>query len=184
MKREEHAPQSYGYYYMQMPPPPQSPQRDFGWDFFNPFNTSTRPEIISGYRRSSDDDLRAVREEEGIPDLEGDREEEEKNVIVVEEKGKGDLGDSGGNVVKVVDGGGDGSQGEQKGLTVIDTPERGRELLDALKDIEDHFIRAYDSGKDVSRMLEANKVFLQSGLEEIKGGVSILLCFHGYVSDF
>jgi hypothetical protein len=184
MKREEHAQQSYGYYYMQMPPPPQSPQRDFGWDFFNPFNTSTRPEIISGYRRSSDDDLRAVREEEGIPDLEGDREEEEKNVIVVEEKGKGDLGDSGGNVVKVVDGGGDGSQGEQKGLTVIDTPERGRELLDALKDIEDHFIRAYDSGKDVSRMLEANKVFLQSGLEEIKGGVSILLCFHGYVSDF
>ncbi|KAL9370649.1 hypothetical protein Peur_035789 [Populus x canadensis] len=168
MKREEHAQQSYGYYYMQMPPPPQSPQRDFGWDFFNPFNTSTRPEIISGYGRSSDDDLRAVREEEGIPDLVGDREEEEKNVIVVEEKGKGDLGDSGGNVVKVVDGGGDGSQGEQKGLTVIDTPERGRELLDALKDIEDHFIRAYDSGKDVSRMLEANKVFLQSGLEEIK----------------
>ncbi|KAJ6310887.1 hypothetical protein OIU76_015578 [Salix suchowensis] len=171
MKREEQAQQSFGYYYMQMPPPPQSPQSDFGWDFFNPFNTSTRPEIISGYRRSSDDDLRVVREEEGIPDLEeeGHREEDgEKNVVVVEVKGEGDLGDSGGNVVKLDDGGGDGSQGEGKGLTVIDTPERGRELLEALKDIEDHFIRAYDSGKEVSRMLEANRVFLQSGLEEIK----------------
>lgn len=57
---------------------------------------------------------------------------------------------------------------EQKGLTMIDSPEGGRELLDALKDIEDHFVRAYDSGKDVSRMLEVNLVHLQSGLEEIK----------------
>ncbi|CAK7329459.1 unnamed protein product [Dovyalis caffra] len=148
MKREEQVQQSFGYYYMQMPPPSQSPQRDFGWDFFNPFDTTMRPEIISGYRRSYDDDLRVVREEEGIPDLEEeeDREEEkEKNVVVVEEKGKGDLGESGVNAVKV--------EGE---------------LLESLRDIEDHFIRAYDSGKDVSRMLEANRVFLQSGLEEIK----------------
>ena len=187
MKREEQAQQSFECYYMQMPLTPESPQSDFGWDFFNPFNTSTRPEIISGYRRSSDDDLRVVREEEGIPNLEedGHREEDgEKNVVAVEEKGEGDLGDSEGNVVKVDDGGGDGSQGERKGLTVIDTPERGRELLEALKDIEDHFIRAYDSGKEVSRMLEANRVFLQSGLEEIKGGVSIFLCFYGNLSGF
>ncbi|KAF9684514.1 hypothetical protein SADUNF_Sadunf04G0126000 [Salix dunnii] len=171
MQREEHGQQSFGYYYMQMPLPPQSPQRDFGWDFFNPFDTAMRPEIMSGYTRSYDDDLRAVREEEGIPDLEeeGDREEEEaENVVFVEEKGKGDLGESGGNVVKVVDGGVDDRQDERNGLTVMDKPEKGRELLEALKDIEDHFIRAYDSGKDVSRMLEANKVFLQSGLEEIK----------------
>ncbi|KAG6778002.1 hypothetical protein POTOM_017846 [Populus tomentosa] len=171
MQREERGQQSFGYYYMQMPLPPQSPQRDFGWDFFNPFDTAMRPEIMSGYTRTSDDDLRFVREQEGIPDLEeeGDREEEEaKNVVFVEEKGKEDIGESGGSVVKVVDGGGDDSQEKQNGLTVIDKPERGRELLEALKDIEDHFIRAYDSGKDVSRMLEANKVFLHSGLEEIK----------------
>jgi hypothetical protein len=183
MQREECGQQSFGYYYMQMPLPPQSPQRDFGWDFFNPFDTAMRPEIMSAYTRTSDDDLRFVREQEGIPDLEeeGDREEEEaKNVVFVEEKGKGDLGESGGNVVKVVDGGGDDSQEKQNGLTVIDKPERGRELLEALKDIEDHFIRAYDSGKDVSRMLEANKVFLHSGLEEIKGRVIILLCFCHY----
>ncbi|KAJ6739281.1 hypothetical protein OIU74_004110 [Salix koriyanagi] len=140
MQREERGQQSFGYYYMQMPLPPQSPQRDFGWDFFNPFDTAMGPEIMSGYTRSYDDDLRAVREEEGIPDLEEE----------------------------VVDGGVDDSQEERNGLTVMDKPERGRELLEAMKDIEDHFIRAYDSGKDVSRMLEANKVFLQSGLEEIK----------------
>ncbi|KAG6779681.1 hypothetical protein POTOM_016075 [Populus tomentosa] len=171
MQREERGQQGFGYYYMQMPLPPQSPQKDFGWDFFNPFDTAMRPEIMSGYTRTSDDDLRFVREQEGIPDLEeeGDRDEEEaKNVVFVEEKGKRDLGESGGSVVKVVDGGGDDSQEKQNGLTVIDKPERGRELLEALKDIEDHFIRAYDSGKDVSRMLEANKVFLHSGLEEIK----------------
>ncbi|KAF6157047.1 hypothetical protein GIB67_041508 [Kingdonia uniflora] len=38
-------------------------------------------------------------------------------------------------------------------LTVIDTTVRGRELLEALND---HFTRAYDSGKDVSKMLEAD----------------------------
>ncbi|EEF41126.1 protein ALTERED PHOSPHATE STARVATION RESPONSE 1 [Ricinus communis] len=192
-EREEEEKQSFGYFYMQMQQPPIMPQSsqtdNFGWDFFNPFDTM-RPEIISGYRRSSDDDLKVVREEEGIPDLEeeGDREEEEeeedqregeeeeKEERVIEEKGKGDqLEESANNdVVKVVDGdvnninNSNGSQGDQKGLTVIDIPEKGRELLDALKDIEDHFIRAYDSGKDVSRMLEANRVYLQSGLEEIK----------------
>ncbi|WCJ32721.1 hypothetical protein M5689_014126 [Euphorbia peplus] len=57
---------------------------------------------------------------------------------------------------------------EKKELKVIDSPTKGRELLEALKDIEDHFLRAYDSGLDVSRMLEANRVHLHSGLEEIK----------------
>ena len=51
-------------------------------------------------------------------------------------------------------------------------------MLDALKDIEDHFIKAYDSGKDVSRMLEASRVHMLSSLEEIKTFSLILLpCF-------
>lgn len=66
-------------------------------------------------------------------------------------------------------------QPQNKGLTVIDTPRRERELMEALKDVEDHFIRAYDSGKEVSRMLEANRVHLQSGLEEIKENSSKLI---------
>ncbi|KAJ9189522.1 hypothetical protein P3X46_000804 [Hevea brasiliensis] len=169
-EEEEREEQGFGYFYMQMPPPmPQSPQADFGWDFFNPFDTM-RTEIISGCRRSSDDDFRVVREEEGIPELEEEvdgeeLEEEDKKTVVIEKKGKAELEESASDDVKVVDGVANGSQCEQKGLTVIDTPERGRELLEALKDIEDHFVRAYDSGKDVSRMLEANRVSLQSGLD-------------------
>ncbi|KAK9987690.1 hypothetical protein SO802_027929 [Lithocarpus litseifolius] len=160
--------QPCGYFYMQMPPPMPSPQRDFGWDFFNPFDT-VRPEVISGYQRSSDDDLRVVREEEGIPELEeeGDHREEQETKVLVAEENVGEKHDSGVEVVKVVDSA-NVTQKEHKGLTVIDTPVVGRELLDALKDIEDHFIRAYDSGKDVSRMLEANRVHLQNNLEEIK----------------
>ncbi|XP_010028766.2 protein ALTERED PHOSPHATE STARVATION RESPONSE 1 [Eucalyptus grandis] len=166
-----------GYYYMQMPPPMPSPQRDFGWDFFNPFY-GMRPDVMSGYRQTSEDDLRVVREQEGIPELEEEEEaeengvEEEEKVVVVEENvvSGGEAKEESGSVemVKAVGGGGCLGQGEHKGLTVIDMPEKGRELLEALKDIEDHFIRAYDSGKDVSRMLEANRVHLQSGLEEIK----------------
>ncbi|KAA3465525.1 Holliday junction ATP-dependent DNA helicase RuvB [Gossypium australe] len=168
-QHQHQPPPPCGYFYMQMPPPMPSPQRDFGWDFFNPFDV-VRPEIISGYNRCSDDDLRAVREQEGIPELEeeGDTKEEEKKVVLVEEKDtKREQEESESGLLKVKEET-DVSQREQKGLTVIDSPEKGRELLEALKDIEDYFIRAYDSGKDVSRMLEANMVHLQSGLEGIK----------------
>ncbi|GLT75281.1 hypothetical protein SLA2020_470170 [Shorea laevis] len=165
--REEQQP--CGYFYMQMPPPMPSPQRDFGWDFFNPFD-GMRPEVISGYNRTSDDDLRVVREQEGIPELEeeGDgKEEEEKKVVFAQEHGDEEHEECEVGTVKVVDGD-NVSQEEHKGLSVMESPEKGRELLEALKDIEDHFVRAYDSGKDVTRMLEANMVQFQSGLEEIR----------------
>lgn len=168
-----------GYFYMGMPPSMPSPQRDFGgWDFFDPF-AGMRPEVISGYSRSSDDDLRVVREEEGIPELEEEEEEQvgdklhensnvvvpEKNINVKHEKVEVE------EIVKAVNLESNMSQAgdQQKGLTVIDSPVRGRELLEALKDIEDHFLRAFESGKEVSKMLEANRVHLQSNLEEIKG---------------
>lgn len=168
--REDHQ-QACKYFYMQMPPPMPSPQRDFGWDFFNPFD-GMRPEFMSGYRRMTEEDMKAVREREGIPELEeeGDERVEEESVMKVEENNvHKEVEESGVGVVKVVDGASANSQGEPKGLTVIDGPENGRELLEALRDIEDHFIRAYDSGKVVSRMLEANRVHLQSSVEEIKG---------------
>lgn len=47
----------------------------------------------------------------------------------------------------------------------------GRELLEALKDVGDLFVKAYNSGKAVSRMLEANRIPLQSGFDDIKGGL-------------
>lgn len=185
--------QHYGYYYMQMP---VQQQADFGWDFFNTFD-GMRPhhEVMQSYQKCCDDEFRAVREEEGIPDLEEVEESEgrsrQENVVKLQEEQKvekvvtveNNVGESEGNVVNVVAGGGDNvNQGDikPKGLNVIDTPEQGRELLEALQDIEDYFIRASDSGKDVSRMLEVNRVHLQSNLEEIKGGKSFSFTF---VSD-
>ncbi|XP_047148125.1 protein ALTERED PHOSPHATE STARVATION RESPONSE 1-like isoform X1 [Vigna umbellata] len=161
---------------MPMPPSMPSPQRDFGWDFFYPFD-SLRSDMC-GYHRHSDDDLRAVREEEGIPELEEEleRKEVEHKVVSVEEnnninksnsEGVAEQAISGVETVKVVDVATE-NQGEQRGLAVLDTPAEGRELLEALKDIEDHFLRAYDSGKDVTRMLEANRIPLHSSLDEIK----------------
>ncbi|OVA15935.1 protein of unknown function DUF632 [Macleaya cordata] len=174
--QEVPAEQVCGYSYTGMPPPMPSPQRDFGWDFFNPFE-GVRPEVIGGFSRTSDEDLRVVREEEGIPELEEEEGGERKVMVVEDDDDKDDEDqeeESGVEVVKVV-GGTNVSRGEQKGLTVIDTPVRGRELLEALKDVEDHFLRAYDSGKDVSKMLEVNRVHLQSGLEEIKENSSKLI---------
>ena len=169
---EERIEQVPSYFYMQMPPPMPSPQREFAWDFFNPFD-SMRTDVVAAaaeYRQSSEDDLRMVREEEGIPELEEAEEEKEEQrqrvVAVVEEENVGGLKEQRNGVEMVKEEG----KLKQKGLTVIDTPVEGRELLEALQDIEDYFIRAYDSGIDVSRMLEANKIQLQSGLEEIKGG--------------
>ncbi|XP_058098313.1 protein ALTERED PHOSPHATE STARVATION RESPONSE 1-like [Magnolia sinica] len=163
-------------------PPMPSPARDFGWDFFNPFegvrgeSATESMMMMGGLNRSSDEDLRVVREEEGIPELEEEEDSERKVVVGVEED------NSGVEVVKLVTGNGGGGnvsgrmeQQQQKGLTVIETPARERELMEALKDVEDHFIRAYNSGKDVSRMLEANRVHLQSGLEEIRENSSKLI---------
>lgn len=173
--REEVNEQPCEYYYMQMPmhmnmpvPPPSmpSPHRDFGWDFFYPFD-SMRPEVMNGYHRNSDDDLRAVREEEGIPELEEEveREEVEHKVVMSVEENSNEVGVEKAKTVNVAS----ENVGEQKGLAVLDTPAEGRELLEALKDIEDYFIRAYDSGKSVTKMLEANRIPLHSSLDEIKG---------------
>ncbi|GER49792.1 hypothetical protein STAS_27061 [Striga asiatica] len=131
------------------------------------------PEMINVYnninKNISEEDLRVVREEEGIPELEDERE------CAVERK-RSDLEKEKENGVEVVEsevGGGAkmhrAEERQNEVLNVIDTPGRGRELLEALKDIEDHFMVAYDAGKEVFRMLECNRVHLQSNMEEIKG---------------
>ncbi|XP_009589344.1 protein ALTERED PHOSPHATE STARVATION RESPONSE 1-like [Nicotiana tomentosiformis] len=163
----------YGYFYMEMPQMVQSPPTDFGWDFFNPFN-SVRPEIISGYHRISEEDIRAVREQEGIPDLEEEEEEEgngkkeENKVVATAEKENVEHRENGSEVVQSVHTANVNQEDRNKGLTVVDNPLQGRELLEALTDIEDHFVKAYDSGKEVSRMLEANWVHSQPNLGEPK----------------
>ncbi|CAL9027280.1 unnamed protein product [Prunus brigantina] len=164
------------HFYSGMAPTMASPQRDFGWDFFNPFFDGVRTEMGNGLSQNSDEDLRLVREKEGIPELEDDGE----RVISDEKVGdlsNCDVGQEENGETEAVTEREDAnvSQGEQNGLRVIDTPTNGRELLEALKDVEDHFLRAYDSGLDVSRMLETNMVQMQSALEEIKENSSKLM---------
>ncbi|KAK1273147.1 hypothetical protein QJS04_geneDACA009661 [Acorus gramineus] len=154
-----------GYVFTGMPPTPPSPMRDFaGWDFFNPFEgVRGAEEMVRGEEEEEEEEvMRVVREKEGIPEL--------------EEEGEGEEGTDGGDeLVRVMDGCGEGDGEGEKGLTVVDEPERERELLEALKDVEDHFIRAYDCGKEVSRMLEANRFHLQSGFDEIKDNSSKII---------
>ncbi|CAN4112615.1 unnamed protein product [Withania somnifera] len=57
------------------PPPPPSPPRSSPWDFLNPFETFESNNYPSPYTPSRD--LREVREEEGIPDLEDEDSEHE-----------------------------------------------------------------------------------------------------------
>ncbi|XVF62232.1 hypothetical protein PTKIN_Ptkin08bG0200900 [Pterospermum kingtungense] len=156
-----------------------SPDKGFAWDFFYPFD-GVRPEVVSSFSGGSDEELRVLREKEGIPDLEEDGETVTSETKVENLKIADDDDDDG-------DGDGDGdkesknkdlrngddhgenvSHGETTSFRMINTDKNERELLEALKDVEDHFVRAYDSGLDVCRMLETNRVQLQSGLEELK----------------
>lgn len=179
-KKEEKVQQApvCGYFYMEMPQEVlHSTPTDFGWDFFNPFN-GVRPEVVNGYNQISEEDLKAVREREGIPDLEKEEEEENigegkkeesKVVVAAADNENVEHKENGVEDVKAVERTDVLSQEDHKGITVMDTPLEGRELLEALKDIEDHFIMAYESGKEVSRMLEANWVQSQPNLEDLKG---------------
>ncbi|KAK8653113.1 hypothetical protein V6N13_127128 [Hibiscus sabdariffa] len=163
------------FYGEEAPPEMPSPENEFAWDFFNPFD-EVRTEVVSSFSDSSQEELKAVREKEGIPDLEedGERVLSERKVENATNADDGD--EESKNKNKNTDlSNGDGhdanmSQGEKNSFRMIKTPTatNERELFEALKDVEDHFLRAYESGLDVCRMLEANRVQLQSGLEELK----------------
>ncbi|WVY89969.1 hypothetical protein V8G54_035483 [Vigna mungo] len=51
---------------------------------------------------------------------------------------------------------------KNRGLVIFDTPAEGRERREVLKDIEDHFLKTYDSGERVNRILNEWKT-----LEEV-----------------
>ncbi|WVZ04307.1 hypothetical protein V8G54_025113 [Vigna mungo] len=53
---------------------------------------------------------------------------------------------------------------KNRGLAVFDTLAEGREQREVLKDIEGHFLRAYDSGKMVTRMLNEEWKILEEVL--------------------
>ncbi|XVF18084.1 hypothetical protein REPUB_Repub10bG0181100 [Reevesia pubescens] len=160
------------HFYGEEAPPPAMPSREkeFAWDFFNPFD-EVRTEVVSSFSDSSDEELRVVREKEGIPDLEedGERVMSERKVENVKNADDGNGESKNTDLRNRDDHDANVSQGDKNSFRMINnTPTNERELLEALKDVEDHFLRAYDSGLDVCRMLEANRVQLQSGLEELK----------------
>ncbi|XP_038997599.1 protein ROLLING AND ERECT LEAF 2-like [Hibiscus syriacus] len=158
------------FYDEEAPPAMPSQEKEFAWDFFNPFDEA-RTGVVSSFSDNSQEEFRAVREKEGIPDLE---EEGERKVENATNADGGDGESKNKNKHTDLSNGDDHdanmSQGEKNSFRIIKTPTatNERELLEALKDVEDHFLRAYESGLDVCRMLEANRVQLQSGLEELK----------------
>ncbi|GMH06582.1 hypothetical protein Nepgr_008422 [Nepenthes gracilis] len=129
------------FFYGDKPPP--MTEREIGWDFFNLFDSSSIQAV----------ELR--KESKGIPEL-GDDKEERKGVMLMK---NGDLVNDKSGIEKV---------GKVEGRRTSDKETKGRDLLEALKDVEDHFMRAYESGLEVSRMLELNRVHKQSGLVEIE----------------
>ncbi|XP_020262965.1 uncharacterized protein LOC109838940 [Asparagus officinalis] len=156
-----------GYFYSGMSQMPPSPVKDFGWDFFNPFDgvrAAEEASMLAGLCRSSDEDLRVVREKEGIPELEEAEDElrdhQRTNIV------------SGIEVAKAKE---EAEERKERRLTVTEPPEKQRELLDALRDVEDQFIRAYDCGKEVSKMLEINWVDQSCDLSEVKENSSKII---------
>ncbi|XP_066394731.1 protein ALTERED PHOSPHATE STARVATION RESPONSE 1-like [Miscanthus floridulus] len=130
------------------PPPPPAASAVGGWDFFNPFYGTE--EVATAI---SDEEMRAVREREGIPELEEAEEEEEgaKAVETKPPKAEASLGvltpqEEAKDVCEMAANNG--------GLEVAVAPQ-GRELLAALKEVEELFAAAAEAGKEVSGMLEA-----------------------------
>ncbi|XP_074564474.1 protein ALTERED PHOSPHATE STARVATION RESPONSE 1-like [Curcuma longa] len=174
----------YEYFFSAAPTMPPSPSSElFGWDFFNPFDAVPPAPEAMVLDRSSDEELRLLREEEGIPELEEEAEEEveckrdiknaKKAVALGEEKEHCEA--------KPVVEAGCGGLAEEKGsavavaVAVAEAQGSDRELLQALREVEDHFIRAYESGKEVSRMLEASMIHLHSKLDEMKENSSKMI---------
>lgn len=130
------------------PPPPPVASAVGGWDFFNPFYGTE--EVTAAI---SDEEMRAVREREGIPDLEEAEEEEaaakepeakapkeEASLVgVAKQEERKDVAETAGN----------------NGCLEVAVAQPGRELLAALKEVEELFSRAAEAGKAVSSMLEA-----------------------------
>lgn len=165
--REER--EGHQYFFVEMPMAPPSEAEVYGWDFFNPFEGLTPAVMTVGLDRSSDEDLRVVREQEGIPELE-EAEMHEAKKEVAPMTGTMEVKEKGDKVMKIVESeNAKGGEMKERGLTVMEVTEAKMELLDALKDVEEEFLKAYDSGKELARMLGADIVDIHTDDDEIKG---------------
>ena len=107
-------------------------------------------------------------------DGDGDEENVEEKLLVIGENNSVEVTCE--QEVEAVNSLSDEFSSEQKDLACFDS-SRMKNLYDVIRDIEYQFIRAYDSGKDVSRMLEVRKLHYHSSFTEIKG---IFLHFYLY----
>ncbi|XP_009128059.1 protein ROLLING AND ERECT LEAF 2 isoform X1 [Brassica rapa] len=149
--------------------PPPSPQNS-QWDFFwNPFSSLDYYGYGFDNRRGMEDEVRRVREEEGIPDLEEDESsprwfqdhhnimkatedcntDQEGNVSEVETQEQEEQGN---NVVTR----GDAKGEETQGFTVYLT-RRPTSMGEVIKDLEDQFEIICNAANEVSGLLEAGR---------------------------
>ncbi|KAJ4872412.1 hypothetical protein Rs2_08954 [Raphanus sativus] len=153
--------------------PPPSPQNS-QWDFFwNPFSSLDYYGYNYDNQRGVEDEVRRVREEEGIPDLEEEEDESLHTLMeATEEDCKTDQevkvrevetqeqeqGDS--NVVSTTD---DDAKGE--GFTVYLT-RRPTSMGEVIKDLEDQFEIICSAANEVSGLLEASRAqYISSNTE-------------------
>ncbi|KAH0901240.1 hypothetical protein HID58_040743 [Brassica napus] len=147
--------------------PPPSPQNS-QWDFFwNPFSSLDYYGYNYDNRRGMEDEVRRVREEEGIPDLEEDesspRFQDHHNIMKATEDCKTDQEgnvsevetqeqEQGNNVVTR----GDAKGEETQGFTVYLT-RRPTSMGEVIKDLEDQFEIICSAANEVSGLLEAGR---------------------------
>ena len=113
----------------------------------------------------------------------GDEENVEEKFIVIGAKKSDEVTYD--QQVEVVNALSDEVSSEQKDLACFDS-SRMNNLYDVIRDIEDQFIMAYDSGKEVSRMLEVRKVHYHSRFTEIKVILCIFICtlFDSHIAHY
>ncbi|XP_057805903.1 protein ALTERED PHOSPHATE STARVATION RESPONSE 1-like [Salvia miltiorrhiza] len=133
------------------PPPPPSPPRSSTWDFLNPFETVEK--FYPAY--TSSHDSREVREEEGIPDLEEDADDDDGDAVVVklvdlappreQAPVKNDV---------------DSKQNVNKSAVIAEKSSKNgfKDDFEVLKEIQFQFERASQCGKDLSEFLEVGKL--------------------------
>ncbi|KAF7839973.1 nitrate regulatory gene2 protein-like [Senna tora] len=164
--------QSSAYSIPQPPPPPDESETETSWDFFDPTEDS------ESFRFRTDTECSdlsiASRGFEGC-ELKGD----DREVKDEESQKKGD--DFTENVTDK-----DAVSKREKTIAGKIVPEeredpsefithRAKDFLSSIKDIEHRFIRASESGREVSRLLEANKI--RVGYCEAKGKSPTLALF-------
>nr|VDD48498.1 unnamed protein product [Brassica oleracea] len=155
-------------------PSPQNSQWDFFW---NPFSSLDYYGYNYDNRRGMEDEVRRVREEEGIPDLEEDesspRFQDHHNIMKVTEDCKTDQEgnvsevetqeqEQGNNVVTR----GDAKGEETQGFTVYLT-RRSTSMGEVIKDLEDQFEIICSAANEVSGLLEAGRAQYISSNSEL-----------------